>query len=41
MKLTFIADTSTEYGIKMSKLIDEVCNTKEDEEKANSAVTCT
>ena len=30
--LTFIADTSTEYGIKMSKLIDEVCNTKEDEE---------
>ena len=30
--LTFIADTSTEYGIKMSKLIDEVCNTKEEEE---------
>lgn len=30
--LTFIADTSTEYGIKMSKLIDEVCNTKEDEQ---------
>ena len=23
--LTFIADTSTEYGMKMSKLIDEVC----------------
>lgn len=30
--LTFILDTSTEYGIKMSKLIDEVCNTKEEEE---------
>ena len=30
--LTFIADTSTEYGIKMSKLIDEVCNTKEEEQ---------
>lgn len=30
--LTFILDTSTEYGIKMSKLIDEVCNTKEEEQ---------
>lgn len=30
--LTFIADTSTEYGIKMSKLIDEICTTKEEEE---------
>lgn len=28
--LTFIADTSTEYGIKMNKLIDEICTAKED-----------
>lgn len=28
--LTFIADTSTEYGIKMNKLIDEICIAKED-----------
>lgn len=28
--LTFIADTSTEYGIKMNELIDEICTAKED-----------
>ncbi|MDO4510140.1 MAG: 30S ribosome-binding factor RbfA [Lachnospiraceae bacterium] len=28
--LAFIADTSTEYGIKMNKLIDEICTEKED-----------
>ena len=27
--LTFIPDTSTEYGIKMNKLIDEVCSDNE------------
>lgn len=27
--LTFISDTSTEYGMKMNKLIDEICSSED------------
>lgn len=33
--LTFISDTSTEYGIKMNKLIDEICSDSSSDEGLN------